>query len=69
MRKLNEFKKNEPSLSECEMLKVSGGLYASTSRYTCWSETAGPNCSDTREERTIDQPDGTSTTTITETDH
>ena len=70
MRKLEEFKKNDNHLlSENELSNIAGGLIApDRSRYICYTETSGSGCSDTRCEKTIDE-NGTSTTTITETDN
>jgi hypothetical protein len=68
MRKLKEFKNEQDCLlSENEMLNLTGGKVIS--RYNCWSDTAGPDCSDRKCESTRDNDDGTTTTTITEIDN
>ena len=70
MKKLENFKKEETNLlSDVEMLNVNGGLAMATSRYTCWTETTGQNCCDTRVEKTRDFPDGTTETTTSEYDN
>ena len=67
MRKLESFKKDETNvLSANEMLSISGSL--TTSRTSCFTDTASEGCCDTRLEKTIDNNDGTVVTTITEVD-
>ncbi|SHI45457.1 hypothetical protein [Flavobacterium terrae] len=69
MRKLEEFKNDDNLLSQNELSNIIGGLLpADRSRYTCFTQTASEGCTDTRCEQTIDE-NGTSTTTITETDN